>query len=152
MFFFSDGKDHSRTYKRDLTLNKDAEFNKNMFSTKLGATSVYKFIMIIKLPMLPMRKHQVYPRVGDWNQSINKFLEIPIIQNENTSSLRSFVDNLRHIVRTLMTLKQICDQQLICSRLLQNCLRKLLQGGARESQTCSRRNLTLLIWMSGWKP
>ena len=56
-FFFSDGKDHSRTYKRDLTLNKDAEFNKNMFCAKLGATSVYKFIMIIKLPMLPMRKH-----------------------------------------------------------------------------------------------
>ena len=51
VFFFSDGNDHSRTYKRDLTLNKDAEFNQNMFSTKLGATSVYKFIMIIKLPI-----------------------------------------------------------------------------------------------------
>ena len=51
MFFFSDWKDHSRTYKRDLTLNKDAEFNQNMFSTKLGARSVYNFIMITKLPI-----------------------------------------------------------------------------------------------------
>ena len=34
---------------------------------------------------------------------INKFLEIPAAQDENTSSLRLFVDNLHNIVRTLKT-------------------------------------------------
>ena len=33
---------------RDLPLNKNTEFNQNMF---LGAMSVYKFKMIIKLPI-----------------------------------------------------------------------------------------------------
>ena len=36
---------------KDLTLNKNTEFNQNMFSNKLGAMSVYKFKMIIKLPI-----------------------------------------------------------------------------------------------------
>ena len=36
---------------RDLPLNKNTEFNQNMFSNKLGAMSVYKFKMIIKLPI-----------------------------------------------------------------------------------------------------
>ena len=73
MFFFSDGKDHSRTYKRDLTLNKDAEFSKTMFSTKLGATSVYKFIMIIR----ELKNHDevhdddVLWLEKDWNENVS---------------------------------------------------------------------------------
>ena len=34
---------------------------------------------------------------------INKFFEIPAVQDENTSSLSLFVDNLHNIVRTLET-------------------------------------------------
>ena len=72
-FFFSDGKDHSRTYKRDLTLNKDAEFSKTMFSTKLVATSVYKFIMIIR----ELKNHDevhdddVLWLGKDWNENVS---------------------------------------------------------------------------------
>ena len=62
-----------RTYKSDLTLNKDAEFNQNMFSTKLGARSVYKFIMIIKLPIrcLGCAAHQLQCTLTKLGHRIN---------------------------------------------------------------------------------
>jgi len=40
---------------------------------------------------------------------INKFLKIPAVQDENTLSLRLFVDNLHNIVRTLKTFGHEAD-------------------------------------------
>ena len=62
-----------RTYKSDLTLNKDAEFNQNLFSTKLGARSLYKFIMIIKLPIrcLGCAAHQLQCTLTKLGHRIN---------------------------------------------------------------------------------
>ena len=50
MLFFLTGKTISES-TRGLPLNKNTEFNHNMFTNKLGAISVYKFILIIKLPI-----------------------------------------------------------------------------------------------------
>ena len=49
-FFFLTGKTIPESI-RGLPLNKNTEFNQNMFSNKLDAISVYKFIMTIKLPI-----------------------------------------------------------------------------------------------------
>ena len=54
---------------------------------------------------------------------INTFLEIPAVQDENTSSLTLFVDNLHNIVRTLKTygheadLRAAANMQQIISKL-----------------------------------
>ena len=42
---------------------------------------------------------------------INKFLEIPAFQDENTSILRLFGDNLHNFVRTLKTYGQEADSR-----------------------------------------
>ena len=62
---------------------------------------------------------------------INTFLEIPSVQDENTSSLRLFVDNLHNIARTLKTYGHEADlraaarmQQIITS---ENCLKVELE-------------------------
>ena len=49
---------------------------------------------------------------------INKFLAIPAVQDENTSSLRLFVDNLYAIVRTLKTHGHEADCYKVAS---ENC-------------------------------
>ena len=54
---------------------------------------------------------------------INKLLELPVLKDDNTSSLRTFVDNLHNIVRTLKSydhgadLKAAANMQLVISRL-----------------------------------
>ena len=54
---------------------------------------------------------------------INKLLELPGLKDDNTSSLRTFVDNLHNIVRTLKSyahradLKAAANMQLVISRL-----------------------------------
>ena len=54
---------------------------------------------------------------------INTFVEIPAVQDENTSSLRLFVDNLHNIVRTLKTygheadLRAAANMQQIITKL-----------------------------------
>ena len=55
---------------------------------------------------------------------INKFLEIPAIQDENTSSFRLFVDNLHNIVRTLKTYSHEADLQAAAN--MQQIFTKLL--------------------------
>ena len=54
---------------------------------------------------------------------INKLLELPALKDDNTSNLRTFVDNLHNIVRTLKSydhgadLKAAANMQLVISRL-----------------------------------
>ena len=50
MFFFLTGETIPESII-DLPLNKNTEFNQNIFSNKLGAMSVYKF----KMSKLPIR-------------------------------------------------------------------------------------------------
>ena len=54
---------------------------------------------------------------------INKLLELPALTDDNTSSLRTFVDNIYNITRTLKSydhradLKAVANMQLVISRL-----------------------------------
>ena len=54
---------------------------------------------------------------------INKLLELPALTDDNTSSLRTFVDNIHNIKRTLKSydhradLKAVANMQLVISRL-----------------------------------
>ena len=48
---------------------------------------------------------------------INKFLAIPVVQDENKSSLRLFVDNLHTIVRTLKTYDHEADLRAAANML-----------------------------------
>ena len=54
---------------------------------------------------------------------INKFLEIPAVQDEKTSSLRLFVDNLHNIVRTLKTYGHEADLRAAAN--MQQIIKKL---------------------------
>ena len=54
---------------------------------------------------------------------INKLLELPSLKDDNTSRLRTFVDNLHNIVRTLKSydngadLEAAANMQLVINRL-----------------------------------
>ena len=67
-----------------------------------------------------------------------KLLELPALTDDNTSSLRTFVDNLHNIVRALKSyhrgadLKAVANMQLVISRL-----------PSITTERCSRRKLEL---------
>ena len=72
------------------------------------------------------------------NSLINKFLEIPAFQDENTSILRLLVDNLHNFVRTLKTYGQKTD-----SRAAGNIQQIIPKTTPKSALRWSRRKLEL---------
>ena len=73
---------------------------------------------------------------------INKLLELPALTDDDTSSLRTFVDNIHNIIRTLKSynhradLKAVANMQLVISRLppviAERCSRRKLELQPKE--------------------
>ena len=90
MLFFLTGKTILESI-RHLPLNKNTECNQNMFSNKLGAMFVYKFKMIIKLPIrwLGCPPATVHPYHKAWTRDQPELMSTRLYPKWGTRTIRS---------------------------------------------------------------